>query len=298
MIAPPACKALKIEISSHCNANCLFCWMIRSPRKPQGFMSFDNFKKVIDLNKNYFKEQKTLISPFFNGEALIHPQIFEILDYIVSNNLLFGSIDTNMGMHIDIKKLMSYPFPIIGVSIGGTTKEVHEKNMGTSFDIVTSNLKQMFKIDKERVLIKMVPTKHNVNQIPELSDFLKGLGGNPAHYVIATTGFMLPTLATKGERDEFFKNVVSEEVREYMRFEYDLSKDDYGVKSKRPGCYFPIDCVHFDGKFTVCCHDLFGKINVGNAFEIPIYKLKKSKRYRVCREKARNMGFNFCKECN
>lgn len=289
---------LKVETSANCNARCIWCWMFKSEQKPSGLMKIENFKQFIDLNKDYFKAHKTGIMPFFNGECLIHPDIFEILDYIVQNKLKLMDLDTNLGIKIDIAKLMSYPFKYIRVNIGGITKDVHEYAMKTDFDLLISNLKQAFKINPKRIYVKMVVTKNNVHQIGQLKDFMKELGGNPDHAIVAPTSFTSPTLATNEQKKEFFDDVISDEIDEYLKFDYDLEKPGYDIRTRDNHCHYLLNCVRADGSLTICCQDQLGNLNLGNAFETPIIELVTSSKYKAVLEKAKNMGFDFCRECN
>lgn len=290
-------RYVKVEVSANCNARCVWCWMFRSPRKPQGLMKLENFKRFIDINKTYFLAKKIGIMPFFNGECLIHPEIFEFFDYIVLNGLRLMDLDTNLGIRIDMPKLMSYPFKYIRVNIGGTTKDVHEKEMGTSFDIVAENLRQAFKIDAGRIFVKMVVTKANFRQIGQLSGFIRDLGGVPENKIAAPTGFALPSLADEKEIKDFFDDVVSEDIKEYLKFDYDLDQPRCGIRAKEKECPYLLNCVTYDGKLTICCQDQFGKIDLGNAFETPMIELVSAPEYKNAVKKAENKGFDFCVEC-
>lgn len=289
---------LKVEISANCNARCIWCWMFKSDKKLNGLMKKEDFKKFIDLNKGYFKAHKTGIMPFFNGECLIHPDIFEIFDYIVENHINFMDLDTNLGMKIDIAKLMSYPFKHIRVNIGGITKDVHDHAMKTDFDLVVSNLKKAFKINRKRIYVKMVMTKDNIMQKDQLKGFVKELGGMPEHSIIAPTSFTTPTLATDEQKKEFFDQVISEDIDEYLKFDYDLAKPGYEIRTRDNHCHYLLNCVRVDGSLTICCQDQLGNINLGNAFEVPVIDLVTSSKYKAAIEKAKNMGFDFCRECN
>ncbi len=291
-------ETIKVELSANCNARCSFCWMFQSEAKPAGLMTLENFKKFIDINKNDFKKHRTHIQPFFNGEALVNPHFFDFIDYIVANKIPLARLDTNLGVKRDMDKLMSYPWPVICVNIGGITKEVHEKVMKTRWEIVTENLKRILQIDKSRVFIKATPVKINLHQIKSFPQFMKEMGGDPDRVEFGTTGFNIPAEATDQEIVDYFNEVVSPEVNEHLRFTYDLSKPRYDIKAKRPGCHFLNDCVTFDGKLTICCHDQLGKLNVGNSFETPLYDLKKSKKYHDFRLAGIDQKFKMCKECN
>lgn len=289
---------IKVELSANCNARCSFCWMFQEEMKPSGVMTLENFKKFIEINKSDFLKRRVRIQPFFNGEALTNPHFFEIIDTIVSNGVRLARLDTNLAVKKDMDRLMSYPWPIVCVNIGGVTKEVHEKVMKTKFEVVVSNLKRIFQIDKKRVFLKATPIKENFHQIKLFPDFIRQLGGDPKRLEIGTTGFNTPAIASDGVMEKFFEEVVSPEVEPYLRFTYDLSKPRYGIKAKRPGCHFLTDCVTYDGKLTICCQDQFGMLNVGNAFNTPFYELKRSQKYSEHRRLGIDQKFKMCEECN
>lgn len=289
---------VKVETSAECNARCVWCRMFKSENKPRGMMQLAKFKKFVDLNKTYFLAKGAGIMPFFNGECLIHPQVFEILDYIVDNGIRLMDLDTNLAVKINIPKLMSYPFKFIRVNIGGVTKEIHEQTMKTDFALVVGNLKKVFQIDRERIIVKMQVTKKNLDQAAQLADFVKGLGGLGQNAVISTTSFPLPALAFEKEIKDFFDEIVSEEVKDYLKFEYDLSQPRYAIKAKEPGCHYLLNCIAFDGKLTICCEDQLGRLNLGNAFELPLVKLFSTDKYKTTLKKAKNMNLEFCRECN
>lgn len=291
---------VKIETSAICNARCVWCWMYNANKIKPGLMSFDSYKKIIDMNIDFFQKGNWHIEPFFKGEALLNPQLFEMLDYTVERKIkLTPRFDTNLSVRFDIAKFMRFPWQKICVNIGGVTKEVHEKVMkNTDFTLVVKNLKKMLKINRDIVYIKMNATKYNIHQYDMLKEFFEGLGGKRENIRYYNTGFNLSVLATPKEKRYFFDNVVSEKVKPYLRFEYHLTKQDYVIQPKNPGCRYLIICITVDGRVTLCCHDLIGAINVGNAFRIPLRVILDSKLYRETKEKCINQEFCFCKECN
>lgn len=291
-------NTIKVELSASCNARCSFCWMFQAEQKPNGIMPLEHFRKFIDINKEDFIRSRTRIQPFFNGEALTHPHFFEIIDYIVENGIRLARLDTNLAVRKDMKRLMSYPWPVICVNAGGVTKEVHEKVMKTKFEVLVENLEQVFAINKNRVFLKVTPVKYNVGQLKLFPNFIKQLGGNPKRLEIGTTGFNNPAIAKDKEVVQFFDEVVSPEVDHYLRFTYDLTKPRYAIKAKRPGCHFLQDCVTYDGKLTICCQDQFGTLNVGDAFNTPFSVLKRATNYHRHRQMGINQQFKMCEECN
>jgi len=293
-------RILKIETSAVCNARCIWCWMYNSNRVKQGLMSLNNFKKIIDLNEDFLRGDHWLIEPFYNGEALMNPQLFDMLDYLVFKHIdLSPRFDTNLSVRVDIDRLMSYPWKEIWVNVGGTTKEIHEQVIKkTNFDLVRANLRKMLSINRDIVCIKMNPTKKNLHQLDSLKSFFTELGGKEEKIMPYTTSFPLPGAASTEELKYYFDNIVSEDLKPHLRFEYDLTKDDFGIRAKHPGCNFLLPSVAFDGRVTICCHDQMGKFNVGNALTTPLKEIFNSKKFKDTIRKAVNMEFPFCKECN
>ena len=291
-------ELVKVELSANCNARCSFCWMFQSDQKPAGLMTLDNFKKFVDINKQDFVKRRVRIQPFFNGESLTHPHFFEMMDYLVASDVRFARLDSNLGVKKDMKRLMSYPWPIICANIAGVTKEVHEKIMKTKFDVVMQNLRELFAINRNRIFVKVTPVKDNIHQLKAFPEFIRSLGGDPARIEIGTTGFNTPAMAKDEDIHEFFREVVSSEVESYLRFTYDLSQPRFDIRAKRPGCHFLQDCVTYDGKLTICCQDQFGTLNVGSAFNTPFFELKQSHRYNDFRRQGIGQKFEMCQECN
>jgi len=291
-------RHIKVEASAECNARCDWCWMIKAERKPRGLMQLSDFRHFVDLNRLYFRSQKAGIMPFFNGESLLHPQFFEFLDYIVINKVRLMDLDTNLGIYIDMARLMNYPFEFIRVNIGGITKETHEQTMKTNFNLVSENLKALFQINPKKVIVKMQVNRKNFHQIKQVPDFIKGLGGLTKNIIINPISFPMPMVASDKEIKDFFDENVSEEVADYLRFSYNSASPKYGIRAKEPGCHYITNCVTFDGKLTVCCKDQLGLFDLGNAFKNPLIKLFSSDKYKKTMLKARNMELNICKECN
>ncbi|MFA5389397.1 MAG: SPASM domain-containing protein [Candidatus Omnitrophota bacterium] len=291
---------LKIDTCSFCNARCVWCWMHNSNKVKQGMMRFEAFKKIIDLNEDFLKEGNYLIEPYFNGEALLNPELFKMLDYLVQKRIgLTPRFDTNLSVKIDIEKFMSFPWKQIWVNVGGITREVHEKVMrNTDFELVINNLVKMLQINRNIVCIKMNPTKYNLHQLDKLTDFFVGLGGRSINALRYSTGLTLPKIASPEEIKFFFDNVVSEEMRRYLRFEYDLTGKDFGIKAKKGGCNFTVPSIFFDGAVTACCHDQVGLMDLGNATEAPLKVIFNSELYKGTLRKCQAQEFYFCKECN
>jgi len=262
-----------------------------------GSMKLEEFQRLIERNAGYLNRHNIKVEPYFRGEPLIHPQFFEMMDILKEYQIQKAGINTNLSVNIDIDKFLNHPMLII-VTLGGTTKEVHERVMiGSDFSLVIKNLKKLYELEIP-ANVKMNPTRVNIHQLPGLPDFIQSLGGKKEYVIPYTITYPLPITATIEEIDYFFRNVVSREMDPYLRFTYDLSKPDKSIKAKNPGCYHLQDVIFFDGQFSICCHDQLQTINLGNAFQSTIEEIKESKAYATAIKTAKARGFKICKECN
>lgn len=289
---------LLIEIISICNVRCVWCTMQTFKKHKLGYMKLENFNYIINNNIDYIKKNDIIIEPYFRGEPLLHPNFWEICDILKNNSIPNGGINTNLSLNIEVEKFLEYQMSTILVNIGGTTKEIHEQVMrGSDFDLVCSNLRKLWKLGIN-ARIKMNPIKLNIHQLCDLPRFVTSLGGKAEFIVPYTTCYPIPQTATQEELVFFFENVVSEDVNSHLRFTYDLSKADKGIKTKKSGCNFLMDIIFFDGQFSVCCHDQLQYLNVGNVFENTIDEIRSSKKYIDAVEKAKKCEYFICKECN
>ena len=288
-----------LETSNICNVRCVWCWMYTSGRKDMGLMSLENFKKFIDLNCTYLKKRHIKVTPYHRGEPLLHPDFFDMLAYGKEKGVEFKEIHTNLSVPLDPQKLIDAPAaPKIFVNIGGIDKETHEKVMpGSDFMKVTGNLKNILEIKdaSERIFLKMNVTKHNHKQIAELPDFFEGLGGIRQNVGVGQLSCCIPAEATCEERRQFIVNNVSEEIADYLKFTYDAS---WNIKSKEQKCPYMLPTVKFNGCVTICCRDQLSRLNLGNAFEVPLRKIMRSKKFKMTEALGEKKLLAFCKECN
>lgn len=68
----------QIEISNYCSLKCAYC-PHKKQMRPKGFMSFDTFKKCVELFKMSNNKGKMYLHNF--GEPLLHPDICEFIKY-------------------------------------------------------------------------------------------------------------------------------------------------------------------------------------------------------------------------
>ena len=80
-------KRIYIEITNACNLSCTFC---QETKRERGFMSVEEFTKIIDEIKPY----TDYIYLHVKGEPLLHPELEQILQICEENHIRIN-ITTN-----------------------------------------------------------------------------------------------------------------------------------------------------------------------------------------------------------
>ena len=141
-----------IEVTNACNLRCRLCPTWQHMKRKPGFMSLENFKKIIDENKDIFKR----INLIFAGEPLLNKDVFKMTAYAEENGVeVLLSTNTTLFDDDKIKELFDSGLSILIVCLDGATKEVHEQyRQGSDFEAVKKNIERICRLKKEKGLEK------------------------------------------------------------------------------------------------------------------------------------------------
>jgi len=145
---------LNIEITTICNSKCAFCTheeLVNHGKKQAKHMEFEFAKSVVDKLREITKEQevpeeKIRISPVGLGESLLHPDFFNLIEYIRG---LFpkACIHSNTnGISLDettAEKLIDSGLDSIVFSLCFNNAITYERETGVDkYDLVVENIKR------------------------------------------------------------------------------------------------------------------------------------------------------------
>ncbi|MEQ8768703.1 MAG: radical SAM protein [Planctomycetota bacterium] len=121
----PFLTSVNIEVTNTCNLRCTICPVNNGMKRPKAFLDFEVFRKIIDENPGL-----DFILPFQWGEPLLHPQIFEMIEY-ANRAGVRTMITTNGTLFTEekIEKIVQSPLTRITFSIDGDD-ESHERIRG------------------------------------------------------------------------------------------------------------------------------------------------------------------------
>jgi len=128
-------RILQVEVSRECNLDCKIC-MRKNLKSNSGFLSFDNFTRIVDSYN--FKE----VALHGWGEPLLNPDIFQMIKYakdkgirtsLTTNGTLVGdNIDNIFNSNLDDIAFGFYDTNILMKSIDNVRELVNEKKIRKS----------------------------------------------------------------------------------------------------------------------------------------------------------------------
>jgi len=229
---------LDLESTSACNLKCFMCFQSFSP-PPRGFMNMDLYKKIIDEGA---KKGLCSLKLMYRGEPLLHPNIVEMVRYAKDKGILEVMFNTNATLLTEEKTraLIEAGLDKLICSVDGYTKEVYESvRIGATFETTLQNIKNFQRIKKEMgakkptLRVQMVDTPRNHEQIEGYIKFWS----------------------------EIADHVAIEDMNDWHDKELKAV-----VVSKDFDCPMPYQrlIVLYDGKVTICCGNIYGKLVAGD----------------------------------
>jgi len=266
-------KEITIEVTNKCGAKCIMC-----PREkmiqPLEMMNQELYEKIV---KDAFNEGVKIIDLCGYGDVFLDRGLMEKLKFtkkIKPNCKTYISTTGNAMItryHEDILKYVD----ILKFSIYGTTPEVYKLAMGgLSFEKSMRNIDEFLSLDR----LKKVYTIGNFIEMPETKHQTK-------------------------EWIEIWEKKLSE-VYVWKPHNYTDGRKYRDIKGqKQTSCGRPLDGplnIAVSGKAHVCCFDYNKLMEVGDAKNMTINEIMKSKKLQEIQEKHRKNDFSnlICKDCD
>lgn len=280
---------LTIEPGNACPLKCVLCPTgQREKGLPKGFLSFTNFKKIIDELGEYLYG----IELYNWGEPFLNTEIFKMVKYARDKNI-FVIISSSLN-HFDktiCKKLIRCNLNLLMISLYGASQETVERyQRGNNFENVIKNIRliveerKKMKRRKPFLQWRFMVTKYNEHEIAKAREIAKEIGID-----FLELGCFRCDMAKEpflGNRSQF------ENVKKWLPKNEAYSYYDYAHKRKK--IILENDCsflwtrsvVNWDGSVFPCCAVFDKKWNFGNMFRSNFGEIWNNIRYRASREKV------------
>lgn len=279
--------AVTLDISNRCNAACPFCARQVSECRRHDLMSKETFYNIMKQVSNCASVKSICLSSW--GEAMLHPDFDEFVDYIKANNYNLG-FPTNLSLsHKHFDSMMKADH--IMCSIEGHDKESYEQlRINLKYETIYNNVAEFDKLVKQRrekgLHTPQREVNYLVNKNSEPQKFVKLWGDY--FDVIGIRPFLPPLIWSVDEkRFIIYKNNALKEKLIH------LSKKVHNMQCGQP---FNNVIIRASGKLALCCSDYDSQLDFGD-YEDLFENYKNNISLNKIREEFRKNKLNVCKNC-
>lgn len=251
---PWAPRIVYIEPTNTCNLRCVMCPQ-SSSKAQRGFMEFDLFKKVVaELPRS------SHVHLYFRGEALLHPRIGDMTDYIrrLGRNRL--TLVTNGTVSVAGLKANRVVF-----SFDAPDRDTYESiRRGADYEVTLRHLEEAICSGSfDEVVATIIEMPRTEQQLGAFAQDMYRLG------------------------------VTGVEAKRYLHWDAECKE---GFNGSTP-CLLPWHTlgVYWDGTVTPCCVDFEGEMAIGNAGDSGLMGLWNNDRMIGLRRRLRSCKYG-CKD--
>lgn len=175
---------LIVDITEVCNLACVHCphpSFKQSEHYTGKFLDVELNKKMVDEVKRDGKNCK-YIRYTSNGEPLVHPKAYQIINYAVENSGTFVCITTNGTIMKEkkTKQLLDSGIHMIDISIDAfTNKTYSDIRVGGNLDITRENVSRLIKWSEgtdTKVVVSFIEQPNNTHEIDDFRKFWQDQG--------------------------------------------------------------------------------------------------------------------------
>lgn len=273
------------DASTVCQLECPACPRAAgdvTKRIGAGFLSFDNFKKIIDENHRVSKVE---LSNW--GEIFLNPELKKIIQYAYKKHVNLradNGVNLNNASDDILEALVRYKFNSLSCSIDGASQEVYSiYRIKGNFDQVIENIKRIncykkkYRSNYPKLRWQFVAFGHNEHEITKARALAKEL--KMAFFLKLSWDDLYTNPFSPVKNRELIKKESGIGVAD--RQEYELK---YGENYIGKTCHQLWLCprINYDGKLLGCALNYWG--DFGNVFEKGLESCLKSERMDYARQ--------------
>jgi len=157
-----------VELSSFCNASCPGCRRTYEVLKPNFVKQHLDINRLFDIDKDFYKNLNKIQLCGNIGDPILHPRLFEIIDFLLNNSNATIEISTNGEPHTSkwwaklALLLGTRGYVIFGIDGLADTHSIYR--VGTNWQTIINNATSFINAGGEAHW-QFIPFAHNEHQI-------------------------------------------------------------------------------------------------------------------------------------
>jgi MoaA/NifB/PqqE/SkfB family radical SAM enzyme len=275
-------RRIHLEASSFCQLRCPSCPTTAGlihPAIGSGFLKFEDFRKILDLNPAV---EAVELSNY--GEVFLNPQLLRILEYAHDKGVsirLGNGVNLNRVKDEVLEGLVKFQVQTMTCSIDGASAQTYRTyRIGGDFDVVIQNIekinanKRRYQSDLPQLCWQFVVFGHNEHEIPVAREMAARLG------MAFRTKLTWDAKFSPIRDTAFVRSQIGDEST--TREEYETAR---GEKYLSGICHQLWDDpqINWNGKVLGCCRNFWGDFG-GNAFSEGLIESINNERMAYARE--------------
>ncbi|MFA5903087.1 MAG: radical SAM/SPASM domain-containing protein [Desulfobacula sp.] len=176
-----------VDATEVCNLSCIHCphsEFKRSGNYGARYLDVKLHHKMVDEVREYGQGNTQYIRYTSNGEPLIHPYIYDMLDYAVKRSNVFVTLTTNGTIMNQkrIESLLESGLHMVDISIDAFLPETYAKiRRGGNLKITRANVLKLIEIRKQigattKIVVSFIEQSQNKNEAKEFENYWEKQG--------------------------------------------------------------------------------------------------------------------------
>jgi len=286
---------LQLEPTNRCHLDCSVC--LRKVRaREAGDMSFEDFRRIIDKFE-YLK----LVTLHGWGEPLLHPELFQMIDYLRRKGIgaAFATSGSMLNPDICLKLVQSDLNKLVFSIDAGATPQADAIRKNSSLNAIAQNIRYITALKKERrsvnpqLAISTTIMRENVTHLEAVIKLAKELDIPEVSFHVAYYPGRLPC-EELGVGQGQLKGMLDGLTR--LAKKLDIKMHYYKLSSGGRLCqsawFMPF--VASNGDVFVCCYQ---ERPVGNILNADIRDIWNSASYQAFRRQIKKNPNDACRYC-
>ncbi len=295
---------LMIEPSSRCNLRCSLCPISSGLARPQGFMAFDTFKKVLDEIGDYVF---TLL--FWGwGEPFLNPRGFEMIAYAKTKGMkVISSTNGHLFARQEYAdRLVRSGLDTIIFAIDGVTQATYERyRQGGRLETALAGIRTVAARKKALgsrtplINFRFIAMAQNEHEIPMVKELAPAIGADALTFKTLNPHSIDPYAASADDPGGGMDFLPREE--RYRRFRAGPD-GELRVRRRRNPCkhLWTHPVIHWNGTVVSCSYDPDEQYPLGNVLESDFRRIWYGEAYRRLRGQFRDgwRSMPRCSDCS